>query len=123
MAIVALSPQETGLRISWLWRTAGWRVAADLAREMGEKDLGIFTKLEKGKSQSPQRLFAIAQLCAGRGNVIDNIDIVLGFLYGTKDQADILVPVKSTPPDSLMGGYLSGWANPRVVDLAKVDAA
>lgn len=92
MVLVALTNAEIGERVAWLWKTAGWRTARDLAREMGEKDLGIFTKLHKGESLTPQRMIAIAQLCVGRGNVADDIGGVLGFLHGTKEDRDVWVP-------------------------------
>lgn len=91
MALVALTDEEIGLRISWLWRRADWRTARDLARAMKEKDLGIFTKLEKGKSITPQRIGAIADLCANRGDIVVDAEIVLGFLHGTKDKRDLTV--------------------------------
>lgn len=97
MALVALTPQQQGQRISWLWRTAGWRTAAALARTMEEKDEGILTKLGKGDSITPPRLFSIAVNCTGRGNVIDNIDVVLGFLHGTKTEEDVWI---ARPSDS-----------------------
>lgn len=92
MALVHLNASEMGERISWLRFQAGWRKARDLARAMEEKDLGIFTKLDQGQSITPARLTLIAQLCTGRGNVVDDLNIVLGFLHGLRDEADVLRP-------------------------------
>lgn len=105
MALVALSPQEIGMRVRWLRIQAGWTVASRLALEIGEtKDTGIFTKLEKGVSITPTRLGLIAQACAGRGNIVANVDYVLGFLHGTKDQRDVWI--ESTGSDSTIPGSL-----------------
>lgn len=103
MALKHLTDQEIGLRIRWVRIQAGWIKARELAAALGDKDLGIFTKIEKGYSLTPWRLAAIADLCAGRGNVVNDADKVLGFIHGTKEQEDIWVG--STPGSSDIPSY------------------
>lgn len=120
MALRVPSKQEVGQRLRWLRKQAGLS-GRGLSRELvGKVDPSLSPDIEKGERLTPQRLMELANIFAGRGDLIDDPEMIVGFINGFRSAEDVMSPrplslvppvdgasVDSTDPESETGGYLA----------------
>lgn len=120
MALRVPSKQEVGQRLRWLRKQAGMSGRALSLELLGKVDPSFVPDIEKGSRLTPQRVMELANVFAGKGDLIDDPEMIVGFINGFRSAEDVLSPrplslvppvdeasVDSTDPDSQTGGYLA----------------
>lgn len=92
MALETASRTEVGQRVAWLRKQADLN-GRDAALLIGVDDPGLFSRIElHGRSFDYERLVDIANVFAGRGQLVDEPKALFNFILFGGEVVDVLRP-------------------------------